>query len=90
MVGMLTTGIGTLIPVPMTAEEEEAQIKKTLQRSLVERELQRRGLEASTKWKEEKNAARARGEGTFMQARATSDWGVGASRTEVMPTAPPV
>lgn len=102
---MLPTGSGTLILVPLTAEGEEAQIRETLQWSVVERctpnvpylkgvcpsefELQQRELEAATKRKAKMDIARARGEGTSTQVVGTSAHGVKASRNGVAPTQPP-
>lgn len=100
----MTIRNGNLILVPLTAEEEETQIMGTLQRSVVEKctthmpyfekavqigyELQQRKLEAAAKCKTEMDATRVRGEGTSTQVIRTSAQGVGASRSEIVPTQP--
>lgn len=92
---LLIDGSGNLIPVPLTTENEEAQVRETTQRSIVEKhtphmpyfegtwpsgiDMQQQVLEETTKRKAE--AARAAGVRTSAQ-------GASASREEVVPSAP--
>lgn len=93
-------GSGNLIPVPLKVEEEEAQFRETLQRSIVEKcashmpyfkgavlsgyELQQRELEEATKHWAEMKDARARGKGASAQGIGISARGVKTTRSKAV------
>lgn len=98
----LTDGNKNLIPISFTADDDEAQLRETLQRSIVEEhtphmpyfegtglfgfELQQQVLEEATRQKEETEVSRAKSEGTSVQGVGTSARIVRASRSQVVPS----
>lgn len=90
-VGMLITSSGTRIPVLLNEEEEQLQLRETLQRSTVEKmappvpylenvgplglKLQWMALEEAARRKVQMEATQARGEGTSAQAEVPTPRG---------------